>query len=262
MYGLSRTDVVRDAFPRRSMHAYDWYLMLGILRAGPQVCLHGDPLLFRHRTPLRSYAEASRLRHKLLPSLPGLRMSLAALMNGRVPLSNLPDLAWLNLKLHEEYLAHIHPAVYARLLGLFRALNCPIATKPERAARIAADLIDAVPERKAGAERLLKALIAWGDAAAARALAEAREADQVQGDAADAFRDAARLGDCDARSVWLHHAYQTGDLSEERYWAALLDSYQDGSKMARDTLTEALQNDDLPPSVAAAIGHRLRGHLA
>jgi glycosyltransferase involved in cell wall biosynthesis len=37
MYGLARTSVLQAAFPRRNMNAYDWHLMLGLLRAGPQV---------------------------------------------------------------------------------------------------------------------------------------------------------------------------------------------------------------------------------
>lgn len=219
MYGLTRLDAMRSAFPRRAFNAYDWYLVLGLLKLGPQIEVP-EMLLFREQTPVRSYVEtAMRLHPGLVPSLPVLRMSLAAMATGRVPLGNWKDLLKLNLRKHEEHLAYLRPARLARRLGLMRALGLPISSQPERTRAIAEELSRTTTDRREGAAALLERLANEGDAASAIALGRLRCDGILRGNAEDAFEQAMQLGNPLGAFHLARLRHERGEIPDETFRA-------------------------------------------
>ncbi|TCO72045.1 glycosyltransferase family 2 protein [Rhodovulum euryhalinum] len=251
MYGLMRTGVVRAAFPRQAMNAYDWVLMTGVLRAGAQIEVP-EPLLFRERTDPLRYAEAVDALHRarLFRRFPVLAMSLAALRAGHIPLANLGDLAALNLRKHEEYLAVMRPGQFARRLRLFRALGLPIAATPGRAADIAGQIARADPGRRSGAGRVLVRLARLGDGAAALELGHLRRAGLLPGDAAAAYRRAGELGLADG---WFHEALAGGTAQ----WPRIVGAAHRGSVAARTHLARCRDEGRLPEALADVTAYLL-----
>ena len=130
MYGLTRTRVLKDAFPRRGMHAYDWLLMMGVLKAGTQITLP-QVQLYRGKTPVTTYVDdASEQRH-MFRIFPALDMSLSALRAGHIPWTIWGDLLALNLRKHEEFLAYRHPDLFTKMRWFYRLLGLPIARSDE-----------------------------------------------------------------------------------------------------------------------------------
>lgn len=138
MYGLARTEVLRRAFPSRGMHAYDWYLMLGVLKAGPQITLP-IPQLYRSKTPVAAYVEDAGAQRGLYRRFPVLDMSLAALRAGLVPWRNWGDLLALNLRKHEEFVAYNRPKLFLRMRWFYRFLGLPIARSDKMTSEAAGD---------------------------------------------------------------------------------------------------------------------------
>jgi TPR repeat protein len=132
MYGLFRTAVLAQCFPPRSMHAYDFALMLGVLRHGPQLGI-SQRLITRSRTPWEAYARSVRTLYpgRLRRALPLLDMTLLAIRRGFVPWrpALIGRLAALNAAAQEEYVFINEPALYVRLLPLYRALGLPLAQR-------------------------------------------------------------------------------------------------------------------------------------
>lgn len=161
MYGLMRTQAARAAFPPRPFTGWDWYLMVALLAAGPQLSLPRT-LLYREETPWFRYAEAvdGQTPRRLYRSLPVLEMSLQLIRDRKVPRGALPALAALNLRKHEEYVAVNHPAAFRRRGWLYRLLGLPIARNPSRQAELAARR--AVPA--APAARPLTAILTFRNA--------------------------------------------------------------------------------------------------
>jgi len=251
MYGLTRRDVLQSAFPRRAFNAYDWYLVLGFLRAGPQIEIPSC-LLYRERTSVSAYVETAADQHRgPFRWFPVLRMSLAALLDGRVPLANLGDLVRLNLRKREEYLAYLNPSRFARWIGLWRLLGLPIATTPGKAAYIAAELVKEAPDRRKGAALLLDRLARHGDAAAALSLGKFRRDGVLSGDAVHAFERARQLGDRDA-SFFLAQA-RRAELDEMAFWSAVIDAAAAGSAVAKAWLEAARASGEIPTAVAPAV---------
>ncbi|GAA0310399.1 glycosyltransferase family 2 protein [Rhodovulum strictum] len=250
MYGLMRTAIARAAFPRRAMNAYDWVLMTGILRAGPQIEIP-EPMLFRDRTDPLRYAAAVEEFHRarLFRRFPVLAMSLAALRAGHVPLANLGDLAALNLRKHEEYLAVMHPGQFARRLRLFRALGLPIATMPGRGAEVAGQIARTDPARRAAAGRVLVRLARLGDGAAALELGHLRQAGLLRGDARAAFARAGELGLADG---WFHAALAGGGD-----WPRIVGAAHRGSEAARAHLARSRDAGRLPAALADVTAYLL-----
>ncbi len=133
MYGLFRTDVLRRAFPSRAMYAYDFYLMLGVLRHGAQLSVQGTHL-FRERTPWRTYAKMadSVYSNPILRRYPLLDMSFWAVLTGRIPLrrKSLRTLLHINRCKHEEYLFVTDPAKFAAEMSRAQRLGLPMSSDP------------------------------------------------------------------------------------------------------------------------------------
>ena len=138
MYGLMRTAAVRAVFPPRPFNAWDWYLMVSLLAAGPQLSLP-EVLLYREETPWRRYAEVvdQQTDRWLYRRLPVLEMSLHLIRDRRIPRGALPALLALNLRKHEEYVAVNQPEAFRRRQWLYRGLGLPKA-KAAQVARPAA----------------------------------------------------------------------------------------------------------------------------
>ncbi len=171
MYGLFRTAVLKDALPSRIMNAWDWYLMVGVLKAGAQIEV-SVPLLFREHTDWMRYSEMVEeiYSSRVFRRFPALDMSLQLLRNGKIPRANLMDLIGLNLRKHEEYLAVMHPDAFRRRLPLFRRLGMPISTDPGRIAAISERLIDEAPNRRNAAIELMRSEARRGSTPAERVL--------------------------------------------------------------------------------------------
>lgn len=255
MYGLMRTEVVRARFPPCNMNAWDWYLMTGVLRDGPQVEVP-EVLLFRELTERARYAEIVDALHRfpLFRRFPVLAMSLSGVRAGHVPRANIRDLAALNLRKHEEYLATVHPAAFARRLPLFRRLGLPIASRPGSGARLAEEVARAVPGRRAGAVRMLEALVRAGDGGAALRLGHLRRDGLAPGDPREAYRQAGALGNADG---WFHYACLGGDLTDRESWTRIVAAAQRGSRAARDHLSAAALRGAVPEAMARAVTYTL-----
>ena len=124
IYGLMRTGPLRRAFPKRPLHAFDWYIMVALLREGPQLSLPRT-LLYREETPWPAYADA---RLAGLPGaapgrFPALGLSLMLLRDRQLPLGAVPALWRLNVRKHAEYLAVNRPDVFARRQRVRAALG-------------------------------------------------------------------------------------------------------------------------------------------
>jgi glycosyltransferase involved in cell wall biosynthesis len=255
MYGLMRTEVVRAHFPPRNMNAWDWYLMTGILRYGPQVEVP-EVLLFRELTDLPRYAEMVDELHRfpLFRRFPVLAMSLAAVWAGHVRRGNIRDLAALNLRKHEEYLATMRPSAFARRIVLFRRLGLPISSRPGSGARIAEQVARTAPGRRAGAIRMLATLARAGDDGAALRLGHLRREGLASGDARVAYREAGALGNADG---WFHDACLGGDPADLETWTRILAAAQRGSRAARDHLAAETRRGAIPAPVAKAVAYAL-----
>ncbi len=255
MYGLMRTEVVRASFPPRNMNAWDWYLMTGILRDGAQVEVP-EVLLFREITDLLRYAEIVDELHRfpLFRGFPVLAMSLAAVRAGHVRRGNIQDLAALNLRKHEEYLAIMRPSAFARRIALFRMLGLPISSRPGSGARIAERVARTAPERRAGAIRMLAALAHAGDGGAALRLGHLRRDGLAPGDARAAYRQAGALGYADG---WFHDACLDVELSAQESWTRILAAAQRGSRAARDHLAAQARREAIPEPMAKAVAYML-----
>ena len=229
MYGLARTEAVRRAFPAHNMNAYDWFLMIGLLGEGAQAGVD-ETLLYREQSDWMNYVEIvdSLYRGRLWRRFPVLEMSLRALRAGRVPLANLGDLARLNLRKHEEYLAVTRPQDYARRAWLFRLLGLPLSSRPGKLAAIASRLIRRDPARRDGAAEVLRRGMARGDATMAMALGRARRDGLVPGDPAACFAAAAAAGDPDGAFC---HAMlgASGGAPDTATWAGILAAAHGGS---------------------------------
>ncbi len=149
MYGLMRTAAVRAAFPPRPFNAWDWYLMVSLLAAGPQLSLP-EVLLFREETPWQHYAEVvdRQTDRWLYRRLPVLEMSLQLIRDRRIPRGALPALLALNLRKHEEYVAVNQPEAFRRRRWLYRGLGLPKATR-------AAQPVPAAPARQSKVTAIL-----------------------------------------------------------------------------------------------------------
>lgn len=119
MYGLHRTRALQRAFPTKTMNAYDWYLMLGMLKQGPQIAVN-ETLMNRERTDWRYY---SRLVYELYPpglfrTYPLLDMTLSAIKAGFVPPAPnvLRRLYRLNIEKRDECAAVMTPELFFRNL--------------------------------------------------------------------------------------------------------------------------------------------------
>lgn len=246
MYGLMRTQALRSVFPKRTMLAYDWYLMTGLLKRGTQIEVP-EVLLFRERTDLTRYAEASdELQSGLFRRFPVLKMSLAAIAAGHIPAANFGNLLRLNLRKHEEYLALVRPASYARRIRLFKWMKLPITITPGKAACHAARQLREIPGRKHGAGRMLERLVWFGDGAAALELGLARQDGLMEGNPNEAFRLAGELGEPDG---WFHLAVaqrQSHALSEKGLWKQVLGACRHESEAAREWLAAARNAGDVP----------------
>jgi glycosyltransferase involved in cell wall biosynthesis len=265
MYGLARTEAVQAAFPGRNMNAYDWFLVTGLLRVGPQVEVP-EMLLFRDRTDALRYAEIVDTMPGPLPfrRYPVLRMSLAALRAGHVPAASFGDLLALNLRKHEEYLAVTRPGQFARRLWLFRRLRLPISTWPGRAAEIAGRIARADPARRPGAGKVLRRLARLGDAKAALELGHLRAEGLLPGDAERAYARAGELGLPDG---WFHAAIaaqKERDAPDAAGWARIVGAAHLGSGAARAHLERSGREGRLPPPLAdvARHLHRTAPHMA
>ncbi|MEL7151410.1 MAG: glycosyltransferase family 2 protein [Pseudomonadota bacterium] len=250
MYGLTRRKVLQAAFPKRSFHAYDWYLVLGLIRQGPQIEVP-KVLLYRERTPLRHYVESAVQENPTaLAAWPVARMSLMALAKGHIPLRGLDALLKLNLRKHEEHLAYRHPARLARRLGLFKALGLPISSQPDRTREIAQDLLRNMPDQRRGAGMVLQRLMDRGDGAAAYLLGEARLKGVIEGDARTAFARGDALGNGDAAFALALLDRQAGSLSDTAFWLSVAKLATLSDRAARH-LEDARRAGVLPPVVAA-----------
>jgi hypothetical protein len=229
--------------------------MTGMLRDGPQVEVP-EVLLFRELTDLTRYAEVVHELHHfpLFRRFPVLAMSLAAIRAGHVPRGNIRDLAALNLRKHEEYLATMRPAAFARRLPLFRRLGLPIASRPGSGARLAEQVARTAPGRRAGAIRMLVALARAGDGAAALRLGHLRRDALAPGDAREAYRQAAALGNADG---WFHDACLGGDPADRETWTRIVAAAQRGSRAARDHLAVESRRGTVPEPVAKAVVYTL-----
>ncbi|MEM9755455.1 MAG: glycosyltransferase, partial [Pseudomonadota bacterium] len=255
MYGLTRTDPLRAAFPDRNIVAWDWLMVLGLLRSGPMLRAPGPAVLFREETPLAAYVASVETWHTgSAIRWPARSMSLLALRGGLIPPGAIGALAALNLRKHEEYLAYRDPAAFAARLPLFRRLGLPIACKPGRAVEIAEYLLAEDPDRREGAGEMLSALAGSGDGAAARSLGRARASGRLPGAAAEAYAQAAALGDPDGR-FWT--AMNAGRPQGHGAWAAIIDIAAAGSADARAWLTAEAATGGVPDAVRPVLAHRL-----
>lgn len=257
MYGLTRRSVMQAAFPAKSFNAFDWYLVLGVIRSGRQIELD-ECLLFRERTPLRTYVETADCASRgIFRWFPILRMSLAAVRDGRVHYANAGDLLRLNLRKYEERLAYLRPVLFAQQLPILRRLGSPIASKPGRAREIAEELVREVPERRSGAARLLARLVGLGEAAAATAIGKARRDGLLPGDSAEAFARGKALGDTDAGYFLAEVQFSGGTIGEAVFWAEVIDAATLGSEAARSRLIAARASGELPESADQAFRFRV-----
>ena len=115
MYGVFRTEALKQSFPYTIMHAYDWALSAASLKYGKHLELP-DILMFRDLTPSASYV---RLMHHdnrgaLFRIFPVLRMTLYLLHKRRIPLTPriIGALAAMNLRMHGIYVSSMHPTYY------------------------------------------------------------------------------------------------------------------------------------------------------
>ena len=257
MYGLTKRVALQAAFPRRAFNAYDWYLVLGLLRHGPQIEVP-DVLLFRDRTPVRAYVETAAREHPgPAKSWPITTFTLAALRAGLVPARTLGDLARLNLRKHEEYLAYMKPDRFARRIGLFRTLGLPLSSKPQTLREIAAELAETRPELRTGASRLLERLLRDGDCNAGVLLGDLRERGVLPGDAAKAYRTAAKTGDPDAMFHLARCLHEQSELPDTAFWTTVLDAAS-SSRAAAAHLNRARAEGKLSPAVAMAADFRAK----
>ncbi len=137
MYGLMRTEAARAAFPSRPVHAYDWYLMVALLAAGPQLSVP-ETLLFREETGWVFYARSDAMPEgSRLHRFPVLQTSLMLIRDLKIPLGALSALLALNFRKHEEYLAVNQPETYLKRRSVFRRLGAPIAKDAGKLAELA-----------------------------------------------------------------------------------------------------------------------------
>jgi len=126
MYGVFRVHALRDAFPDRIMHAYDWALAAATLRHGKHVELP-HVLMTRQETPYQNYVHSVTRDHRsgLFRLFPVLRMSLYLVHQRKIPITRkiLRILLRLNLLKHVEYMGLIHPKFHNRLKHLYRFLK-------------------------------------------------------------------------------------------------------------------------------------------
>jgi len=255
MYGLTRREALQAAFPKRNFHAFDWFLMLGLLRVGPQIEVP-EFLLYRERTPLRHYVEtAAREGSWPFRRWPALPMSLAVLRAGRVPLSNLLDLAKLNLRKHEEYLSIMEPGAFLRRLAIFRAAGLPLSNTPDRLAEIAEDLARNAPNRRQAAVKVLEHLARQKHSDAALRLGMLRNEKIADGNPRDAFAMAASLGDAEAAFQLAEADKKAGEISVPAYWAKVIAASKTSRSAAR-VLLEARRNGD-PLALVGSSADRL-----
>ena len=254
MYGLTRREAMQAAFPPRSFHAYDWFLVLGLIQKGPQIEIP-DVLLYRDRTAVRAYVDAAaREIPDWLAAWPVLPMSARALKDGRVPMRAIGDLVKLNLRKHEEHLAHRKPEQFTRRIALFRWLGLPIASRPEMTRKIAEELVRDAPDRRKGAAKLLRRLLARGDGDAAYSLGQFQKGGLIDGDARNTFRRGAELGNADAAFEWALLKRSDGDIPEADFWSRIVYAAE-GSAAARQFLDEARQSGALPTTLEAVAQH-------
>ncbi|MGB0748696.1 MAG: glycosyltransferase family 2 protein [Magnetospiraceae bacterium] len=122
MYGVFRTEALRESFPPKIMHAYDWALSAGTFRHGKHFEIQ-KPLLFREKSALENYVNAVRRdeKNRLLRLFPVLRMSLYCLKSGNTPFKGkiIKALIAINYKKHKQYMAFKHKKAYSRLAFLY-----------------------------------------------------------------------------------------------------------------------------------------------
>ncbi|WOJ98285.1 glycosyltransferase family 2 protein [Congregibacter brevis] len=117
MYGLFRSEVLRDSFPPRGFHAYDWALSAQTLCFGKHQEID-EVLIYREKTKRALYTGAVlRDERGLLKQLfPVFRMSVWLLRQKKFPRRRgvVRALIWLNLVKHMEYVSNVHPDFYER----------------------------------------------------------------------------------------------------------------------------------------------------
>lgn len=258
MYGLMRTDVVKQVFPQRNMNAYDWYLMVGMLTKGPQIEVP-VPLLYRELTDWMRYAElvdelyASRLYRRY----PILDMSLQILRRGWVPAANLRDLLAMNLRKHEEYLLVTRPDQFARRTWLFRRLGLPLSTRAVSLTGVAADLVRKGGPRAAGAARVLEQEMQRGTGVAAIALGNLRRDRVIEGDPLECYDKAAESGSPDGQFYAARWRLEHRQITQEAGWPLIIGAVHRGSEAARDYVEAELASGKLSRQFAEVARHIL-----
>lgn len=150
MYGLFRTDPLKASFPTREMVAYDWALMIAVLRQGDQIALD-QTLLFRDRTDWRAYPrQVDKLySSRFFRNLPLADMTIYLLRKRLIPLSFsvVARLLHLNVLKHEEYVFVTQPEKWLKRRRIYRRLGMPFARNPASTREALAQLPDG-PETK------------------------------------------------------------------------------------------------------------------
>ncbi len=119
MYGVFRTDAARRSFPSTNHYAYDWTFSAATLRFGTHLEI-AEPLMVRDITPTNKYLDYVRRdgRGSLSHLVPLGAMTAALVREMRVPMRGGVGraLAYLNLRVHINYMRRFHPG-YMRLFG-------------------------------------------------------------------------------------------------------------------------------------------------
>ena len=251
MYGLMRTDMLKEVFPPRNMNAYDWYLMVGLLNKGPQLEVP-VPLLYRELTDWMCYAELvdELYGSRLFRRFPVLDMSLQILRRGWVPVTNLRDLLAMNLRKHEEYLLVTRPDQFARRAWLFRRLGLPLSNRAVSLTGVAADLVRKGGPRAAGAERVLQQEMQRGTGVAAIALGNLRRDGVIEGDPLECYDKAAESGNPDGQFYAARWRLEHRQIVQEAGWPLIIGAVHRGSQAARDFVEGELAAGKLSAQLA------------
>jgi hypothetical protein len=112
LYGLFRTEVLKQSFPSRPFHAFDWAVSAATLLHGKHNEL-SEVLMFRDWTAPASYTDLVRKDHSSFGAraFPLWAMTWWLLVEARVPLSwpIAGALVALNIDKHYEYCEKYHP---------------------------------------------------------------------------------------------------------------------------------------------------------
>jgi glycosyltransferase involved in cell wall biosynthesis len=124
MYGVFRTQALKESFPSRSFHAYDWALSAATLLHGKHNEL-AEVLMFRDWTPPPRYSVLVRKDHSSLLSrlFPAAAMTWWLISGARIPLTwrIAGALVALNIDKHYEYCETFHPR-YSKATGKVQQL--------------------------------------------------------------------------------------------------------------------------------------------